>query len=436
MAERPNILFIFTDQQSATMMSCAGNAHFRTPAMDSIAADGVRFDRAYCTIPVCVPSRFSLMTGRMPSELGLRSNETAHLAGVPASVTDGGVGRLLAQAGYVVAYGGKEHLPKSVAEDYGFNVLTRDERDGLADACVDFLQQEHTQPFFLTASFINPHDICYFALCDFNDAEWVERVSQSKEVLTLREAEELPPGMSEEEFFATVCPPLPPNFEPQQDEPEAVRKFLEKRAFRIRAREHYGEREWRLHRWAYGRLTERVDAQIGRVIAALRASPYARNTLVVFTSDHGDHDASHRMEHKTVFYEEAARIPLIIAGPGVVPGRVEKTLASNGLDLLPTFCDYAGVAPPVDLQGHSLRPLVEGKVASLSRDYIPVENEIGRMVVTDGYKYMLHDDGAHREQLMDLAHDPHETRSALNDPHCQEALARCRKYYRRQFGEA
>ncbi|MFC1607254.1 sulfatase-like hydrolase/transferase, partial [Candidatus Latescibacterota bacterium] len=79
----PNILVIMTDQQSATMMGCAGNRYVSTPAMDRLAASGVRFERAYCTAPVCVPSRFSMMTGRMPSEIGMRNNEVSHIEKIP-----------------------------------------------------------------------------------------------------------------------------------------------------------------------------------------------------------------------------------------------------------------------------------------------------------------------------------------------------------------
>jgi choline-sulfatase len=133
MTERPNILLILADQQSASMMGCAGNPYLRTPAMDSLAASGMRFDRAYCTNPVCVPSRFSLMTGRMPSEIGLRSCDISQVEPVSKSILDSGLGWLIRNAGYEAVYGGKVHLPRMSPEDIGFDTISVDERDGLAE---------------------------------------------------------------------------------------------------------------------------------------------------------------------------------------------------------------------------------------------------------------------------------------------------------------
>jgi choline-sulfatase len=417
--KKPNILLIITDQQHAKMMSCAGSRYVDTPAMDRLASRGTRFDRAYCTDPVCVPSRFSLMTGRMPSEIGMRSNSSRHIESIPEPIKMNGLGHLIKRAGYEVAYGGKVHLPKMSAEDVGFNVISEDERDDLARVCAGYIRREHENPFFLVASFINPHDICYMALRDFAETDFEKLlVSKGKiENETLDKALQLPEGMSREQFFATVCPPLPPNHLPQQDEPEAISWLLNQRPFRVKARNQYTDEQWRLHRWAYARLTERVDEQIGIVLDALEQSGKVKDTLVIFTSDHGDNDSAHKLEHKTVFYDESSRIPLIVSWPGVLPeGRVEtEHLVSNGLDVLPTCCDFAGIDPPKDLQGASLRPILESGAVESWRTFLPVESEIGHMIVTKNYKYILYDMGAKQEQMLDLRADPHETRNALPD---------------------
>ena len=429
----PNIVFIFTDQQSAHMMGCAGNRYVNTPAMDSLAASGVRFDRAYCTNPVCVPSRFSLMTGRMPSEIELRNNSAAHLECVPEHITSTGLGWLLRNAGYETVYGGKVHLPKMTPEDIGFEYVTRDERDGLSDACVEFLERDHDRPFFLVASFINPHDICYMAIRDFRESSLDDRLIESGrvELQTLDRALQLPEGVDEQQFFEEYCPPVPPNFEPQEDEPEAIRIMQSWRTFKKYAREKWPPERWRLHRWAYAKLTEMVDAQIARVLDAIRASGQEENTVVIFSSDHGDHDSAHRMEHKTAFYEEAARVPLIVSQPGTTPaGVVDDThLVSNGLDLLPTLCDYAGVEVPSGLSGLSFRPLAEGREPESWRSHLALESEIGYMVMGTRYKYLLHDEGESREQLIDLERDPFETRNAARDSDQQEALAEYRQLF-------
>jgi arylsulfatase A-like enzyme len=418
-AQSPNILLILTDQQAAGMMSCAGNRHVRTPAMDSLAAGGMRFQRAYCCNPMCGPSRFALMTGRLAGEIGMRNHDNRLIQSIPDSLLEGSLGSALRRAGYATYYGGKHHLPKGLTPvDLGFEVISTDERDALADKCSAFLLEPRESPFFLVASFINPHDICYMAIRDFASTPGEHGIlaNGAEELATLDHAMQLPEGMDEVEFYADVCPPLPQNYEIQIDEPEAIRQMQARSPFKGKARAQWDERRWRLHRWAYARLTEHVDAQIGRVVDALEASGQAENTLVVFTSDHGDMDASHRMEHKTAFYEEAAHVPFVMRLPGVIPaGTVSSHLVSNGLDLLPTLCDFGGAEARAELPGLSLRPLAEGNAPRQRREALPVESEMGRMIVTDRYKYMLYDDGQHREQLIDLVADPGETRNALAD---------------------
>lgn len=431
MTERqPNILLIVTDQQSAFMMGCAGNRHVSTPAMDRIAERGVRLARAWCSNPMCLPARFSLFTGRLGSDFGILHNDDGPGAAIPDEVRQAAAGWTLRRAGYETAWGGKTHLPAGwTPETLGFDTLTRDERDGLAAACADFVGRRRERPFFLVASFINPHDICFMAIRDFADDER-RRLLESRsgpELRALDAALQRPAGVSREEFFAWRCPPLPENHGVQADEPEAIQRMQARSPFKSMAREQYDEERWRLHRWAYARLTERVDGQVGRILDALEAGGAADNTLVIFTSDHGDMDASHRMEHKTAFYEEAARVPLLIAGAGVTrKGAVESRPVSNGLDLLPTLCDYAAVAAPPELPGSSLRPLLEGREAVAWRELLPVESELGRMVTGGRYKYMQYDEGAQGEQLIDLLADPGEMRNAARDPQNREVLARMR----------
>jgi arylsulfatase A-like enzyme len=421
--ERPNILFLITDQQSSTMLSGAGNPWLKTPAMDRLAASGVRFEKAYCTNPVCLPSRFSFMTGRYPSAVGVRFNEAEPTAAVH-SMPGTALGHMFRAAGYQTVYGGKVHLPGPMRDirTCGFDVLTRNDRDELAQACADFLRRKHEKPFLMVGSFINPHDICYMAIRDYEPHRKVPP--------PLDEAMKLPPGVSEAEFYRQHCPPLPENFEIPENEPDAITWLTKLRPFRQNARLNWSEERWRLHRWAYCRLTENVDAQIARVLAALREAGLAENTLVVLTSDHGDMDSAHRLEHKTVFYEEASRIPLILAYPGRIPaGRVNREhLVSNGLDLLPTLCDYAGIEVPAALQGKSLRPLAEGRSPGKWRETLFLESQIGYMVTDGRYKYSAFDPdkGARREFLADLKTDPGEMRNLAGNAAAQGIIKRLR----------
>ena len=440
MPSQPNILFILTDQQNANMLGCAGNAYVKTPAMDSIARRGVRFERAYCMNPMCVPSRFNLFTGRRGSDIGLLNNAARGVTEMPSAILQGALGWQMRAAGYHTAYGGKTHFPLELTpEDLGFETITDDDRDGLAQACVDFLAEERSQPFCLVASFVNPHDICHMAIRDFAETPLERSLSRPDriELTELDAALAIPQGMTEAEFLRDACPPLPANFEVPPDEAEAITLMQARSPFKLKARQRYSEADWRRHRYAYARLTERVDGQIAHVLAALRENQLEDNTVVVFTSDHGDMDASHRMEHKTAFYEEAARVPLLIAGPGIAQGMVdEQNLASNGLDLLPTFCDIAGIEPPAQLEGRSLLPLLKDASSAAWRDSLPVESELGQMSVWRDCKYIRYYQGARREQLIDLAQDPGEMRNAIHDAAWRERLGELRAAFASMFPSA
>jgi choline-sulfatase len=460
---RPNILIIITDQQRAGMLGCAGNRYLQTPNMDSLAQTGVRFDRAYVTNPVCSPSRMSLMTGRMPSAIGMECNED-NASGrkmVPAEMLRDSLGRTFRGAGYQTVYAGKVHLPRAEgAKDgdqldaYGFELLSRDQRGQMAASCAAFLREKHERPFLMVASFINPHDICFMAISAFDKATG----QRSPEVAAkearagspaeyLAQALRTPAGVSEEDFYRRHCPPLPANHEVPKNELSSF--MVDKRAFQRWVREKWGERDWRMHRWAYARLTEQVDKEIGVVLKALRESGREKDTLVVLTSDHGDQDASHRLEHKEVLYEEAIRVPFILSGPGVTrAGAVDRAhLVSNGLDLIPTLCDFAGVEKPRSLHGRSLRPLAQANDPQW-RDCLLVENHLARLVHGGRWKYMVGREEKHgddcgicpgrikqwdarvREMLVDLQADPGEMSNLAGERREQQRLQTGRRLLR------
>ena len=425
---RPNVLFIITDQQSATMMSCAGNKHLKTPAMDSLAAAGVRFERAYPSNPVCLPARFSFFTGHMPSAVGITLNEDGR-KGVGKGVPGRAMGHLFRKAGYETVYGGKVHLPRGMGiEQIGFRRLTGDTRGKLADQCAAFLKQAHEKPFLLVASFMNPHDICYMAINDHRRSRGQAAIGN----LDSRICEGLiaEPRKKLKEFAEKHCPPLPANHAVPKLEPEGITtSYVKQRMFRHYARTKWPPEMWRLHRWAYCRLTEKVDAHVAKVLDAVRRAGLEDSTLIVFTSDHGDHDSAHKLEHKSILYEEAARIPFIMSYKGTISaGRVDdEHLVSNGLDLLPTLCDYAGIEPPRGLLGRSVRPLAEKKPPPAWREYLVVESQNGRMLRTDRFKYVVYDSGARREQLIDLKNDPGEMKNLAYDQKHKAVLAEHRE---------
>ena len=225
--KRPNILVITTDQQHRGMISCTGNRYLKTPALDGLARSGVRFERAYVTNPVCVPSRFSLQTGRYPTAIGIRHNADKLSLEMVSRYQKQALGSIFRDNGYRTVYGGKVHLPGSMedAKTYGYQqVLSVDERRELAESCADFLQQEgrdsddkNRKPFLLFASFINPHDIGLMAINDFSISQglgpYESTESRVRDALSTCESFLAKvPVDGRKEFIRENCPPIPDNF--------------------------------------------------------------------------------------------------------------------------------------------------------------------------------------------------------------------------------
>ncbi|MFC1635799.1 sulfatase [Planctomycetota bacterium] len=414
--DRPNILFIMTDQQHAGMLSCAGNQWLKTPGIDSLAREGIRFERAYCANPVCVPSRTSMATGVMPGRLGAFDNGSGmKKAKIPKRIEENSLGRIIKRAGYDTFYGGKVHMCGALDanQDAGYDVYFRDQRDKLPSACIDFIKKKRDKPFFAVASFINPHDIC-FAYAAYkgkgkHNMASVDRLYQQASSLPLDQ-----------------LPPLPENHAIPQMEPDAIEAHLNPNAVTpaITMRKTYNEREWRIYRWIYCRLTEQVDKQIARILEGLDDAGLAEKTLVVFTSDHGNMDASHRLSSKGLFYDESANVPLIMMYKGVISAsKVNREhLVSTGLDILPTLCDYAGIKAPSHLIGKSLRKIAEGQPVHAWHSYVASENGWGRMIRSQRYKYCIYDSGGNRESLVDMKNDPGEMWNLALDPQFKKVL--------------
>jgi choline-sulfatase len=421
-ARRPNIVYIFTDQQSATMMSCTGNKWLKTPAMDYLAANGVRFERAYTSNPVCVPARTSFMTGWLPDTHGIRANSSTLRFKSVENYAETNIGAQLKRAGYALAYGGKIHLPRELYPDkLGFNVISKGRKMDLSKDAATFIKRDHDKPYYLVLSYINPHDICYYHRTDLKPMAGN---------LALQKIAESDPDF----FKGGKCPPLPPNFEPQPDEPEAYQAM---KSITLKNRTALTEEDWRLGRWLYCRLTESVDAEIQVVLDAIKESGQEENTVVIFSSDHGENDATYRLHGKRTFNEESIRIPFIVMDKGGAQkaGQVDKKhLVSNGLDLLPTVLDYAGVpGAKGDPRGLSVRPLVEGREIPWRED-IGVESSFGRMVMNDRFKYIEYDmDGNIEVRLRDRQNDPHEKTHCTANPGQATDLARMRDVSKRWF---
>ncbi len=424
--ENPNLLLIMTDQQLADAMSCRmGDTHIHTPAMDSLARQGMLFTRAYTPNPLCMPARASLFTGRYPHETGVTTNGRASMD--PARFPC--MGTHLRRAGYDAVYCGKWHLAfnQRDRQAHGFEILTADAADGRRDsktaaAAVGYLRRAHAKPFLLVVSFLGPHDACELA-----------------------RGQSLPCGPIGDPPPPAQCPPAPANLEVPANETDAMtlmrRSYHATKTFPVG---DFSADKWRQFRWGYYRVVERVDAQIGKVLAAFREGGLEESTVVIFTSDHGECAGAHRFNQKTVLYDEAARVPLIISGKGRTKVGTSDRLVNTGIDILPTICDFAGLGKPNGLSGRSLWPIALGQAVDSWRDYVVVQNHMiqggpvdgikptlrGRMVRTDRFKYCVYDYGDQRESLVDMQTDPLETKNLACEKEYRDVLVQHRELLR------
>jgi len=390
----PNIVLILTDQQHLNTISAAGCSHIKTPALDRLKNRGTLFTHSYCSNPVCGPSRSCIFSGRTSSETGVSTNGRPIREGIP------NLGQWLSRhSNYETIYSGKWHVPEGFTHFIpGFNVINTGigGQGNVGDtsssrACETYLHNRTSDhPFFMVASFLQPHHIC----------EWLRINTYNPDRLRYPELE-------------PELPPLPDNFEYDPREPEFVRR---NRLRRDPTKGDWDKMQWRYYRWSYYRHVEMVDAEIGRILQALEDTDHLNDTVVIFTSDHGEGMGHHQNVRKNVLYEEALAVPFIISWPGQLPeNQTDISHLITGLDIFPTVCDFAGIAAPNIMRGQSLRPLLTN-ASSNWHDAVFCEsnNNQGRMVRTRRYKYIAY---AHDEvdQLFDMQEDPGETRNLSAD---------------------
>ncbi|TWU21799.1 sulfatase family protein [Bythopirellula polymerisocia] len=387
-SEPPNILLISVDQWNNAVGGFHGNMHVRTPNTDRLAARGIDFKRSYTSDPVCAPARTCWMTGRMPNEHGVAGNRSKMVS----SIVD--IGQWFGQHGYETIHIGKWHSPGRDPRR-SFNVYTGTYPSGqycddpVADSAQSYLLgRREEKPFFIHVSLMNPHDICQIGCL---------RPGQGPLPL---------PGEIE-------LPPLPDNFSARPKEPDTLVKKVRNSFKRLSSR-NWTENDWQLYNWMYYRYCEMVDASVGRVLDALEASGEEENTLVVFTSDHGEGLGSHGLYWKAFMYEASVRVPFVMAFPGrLAEGVANDDVFVSSVDLFPTFCDVAGMPHPKGLCGKSILARLDS--GNRSNEALVASSSFGgRMVVDKQFKSIRYQ-GDRVLQLFDLIDDPGETVNIAED---------------------
>lgn len=410
--EKPNIILITTDQQTAGAMSCAGNPYVRTPAMDALASDGILFTGAYSPFPLSGPCRASLLTGCYPSVVGATKN------GVPLvkEYLADGIGIRMSGAGYECLFAGKYHAPEQkLPANNGFKKVCDPVGDLEVIPHVDKALDAYdgSKPLFLVVNFVNPHEIC-----QVKHEEIGKMTGYIPEVDPCR------------------YPPLPDNFKRTDQDPDVLNLEEEMGGqFAHYPMGRYSELDWQRYLYNYYRLVERADACIGDLVASLKAHGLYDNSVIVFCSDHGDGAAAHEWNGKWALMEESVNVPMIIKAPkdkgpaGVVN---DSALVTIGPDLYSTFCDFAGISLNKHRYvGQSLAPVIYGQKEKTHDDifietlfnFVPCH---GWSLIDGKFKYVLYQGCKNNEALFDLEHDKGEMHNLLDDPEYAGQLKTCR----------
>lgn len=427
--KRPNILLITTDQQRADCLGVAGHPCLHTPHIDQLAYEGVRFENAYADCPICIPARTTMITGIQAHHYGMPSYSDQYRV---KREREKFLGSLITSAGYQTQLVGKTHWhtdpsfragfehvdfiarllkEQLVKTGYAYNqtgIGVNELTPGLSrlppelhatnwivDKSIDFLEtREQGQPFFLWASFCDPH----------------------------------PPLVALEPYYSMYDNddiPDPVESEWSKDDECPYAHYIVKH--RMKVGRIPKNRMRKLRSVYYGMITY-VDHQLGRLFGKIMRDKEWDNTLVIFTSDHGEFLGDHGSAWKTSFCESAACVPFIIRAPkwmNIKPGIVSEALVEHA-DILPTLCEIAGTKIPKDVTGKSLMGIVKGDnkhVRDLMHGYIDDDGKFGGVhMLHDGrYKYTYYiDDG--KELLFDVSKDRND-----QYPLSGEALERMRK---------
>ena len=423
-ADRPNVLFLIADDLNNSL-GCYGHPLVKSPNIDRLAERGVRFERAYCQFPLCGPSRNSMLTGLYPNSTGIVANAQIFRQTIPSHVS---LPQAFRNQGYFAARIGKLYhynVPKSIGTN-GHDDPGSWEME-LNPAGCDRLEEE-PHIFSLTPGqfggtlswYASPKaDRYHTDGLMAGDAEWVlERCAKRKDrpfFLAVGFFRPHTPYVSPKPYFDRYpkanMPVVQGVKEDQVDLPAPALGSYK------REQDKLTDDLRRECLQAYFASVSFMDAQVGRVLAALERLGLAENTIVVFTSDHGYHLGEHGLWQKMSLFEESARVPLIVAGPGV-KAKGKHAKAPVGLvDLYPTLAELCGVKAPRNLQGQSLAAMLQdpsqaGRGWTLSQVSRGGGRQGGRFfgytIRTPRWRYTEWDSGDKGRELYDHDADPRE----------------------------
>jgi choline-sulfatase len=411
MNKTKNILIIMSDQHNPKMLGYE-NTMIQTPNLDRLAEQGTIFDRCYTPCPLCVPARMAFITGRYPHDIGVLNNSFELDSEIPTfahSLTDAGYDtRLIGRmhfVGHDQNHGFEQRLVGDITPIYpglrmnlgrfSFNAgatpkalqnsgagITAIEYydDAVTEATVDAIQENHERPFMFVTGFYRPHSPYRAQRKSFDLYDGKVELAKRQNI--------------EDESDATI-------FFREKTKLEQASKEDELRALT-----------------AYCALLTETDSRVGKILEAIDEAGLAQDTIIIYTSDHGDHVGSHNRWWKHSFYEESARVPLIVRHPDFKGG--ERTASPVSLmDIAASIIEEAGAEQLPDSKSESFMPLLAGKSWQRSE---PVMSEYaqsphvpsGRMVINGDYKYIYHAVPEIENELYCLQNDPDEYNNLID----------------------
>lgn len=421
-----NILFITTDQQRRDSLPCYGLPFMRTPAIDRLAAGGVVFDNAIAAAPICQPCRAAFITGQYPHVNGVANNFRWIRPGTPT------LAHAFHNAGWQTAAIGKMHFhPWDNPEGFQHRVSAEDKRHFFRpDDHAQFLRRhgyERRHPAYENGYEENlgaivsplPKELHIDSFIGMEAVSYLERVGEEPFFCWVsfnspHDPYDPPAEMADMYRDAPVPEPIG-GLDELQQKPAYQRRILD--FFRDNSLYFTDYRRatagvLRRMREYYLASVSLVDEQIGRILAILDRRGLTQNTLIVFSSDHGDHLGDHGLPYKGTFYESSLGVPLIVSGPGVSSGARCRSMV-DWVDLHRTFLCFAGIEPPAHVQGCDVGelfsdPHAPGREVGFSE--LP-----GKVMACDGNHKLVLCDDEHGE-LYDLHEHPLEVHNRFHDP--------------------
>lgn len=401
MESPPNILFVLCDQLGARWLPLHGHPIVSAPHLDRFANVSTVFQRAITSSPVCTPYRGCLLSGRYPSQTGLLENGQAY----PASLKS--IANYLNEGGYSSHYVGKWHLSGPQQQN---RWVPPEKRAGFQN----FIGWES-------------HHVDHFSGLIWEDdpEDPIEMKGHETDALTDIALAQLSKAAGAPEPFLLMLSYQAPH--PPCSPPERYRAPYEGRELLcepnadasawFKADSWNADYDIETFRQLYFGEISQLDVAFGRLLTALDDTGLRENTLVIFTSDHGEMAGARGLFGKGLMYEEALHVPLIVRAPGQNSGRRTDFIAST-VDLLPTLLDYAGCAPDENTEGISLRPYIEDKTRATDR--VAISEYHNFCATTRDWKLFTRGRSLENAALYNIADDPYEMNNLLDNPSCAD----------------